>query len=480
MKFLNNRYENEELTYEDVFLFQWYFDGTSRFNDIDITPSNPFWTSIPIVSANMNAVTWKRMAEALARLWWLWILPQDMDIQTMTRVVNEIKWASIKFDTPITVRETDSVHDALWIIYKRSHNAVILVDDNNKPLNIFTPKDLLDIDQYTKIWSLKKSFLVVWNEKITDEEAFLLMDEKWISSLPIVWNNWELLWILTKKQTIRNSIYKPNVWKDWKFDVWVALWVNSFLEKAKAMRKLWVSVFVLDTAHWFQKKMIEAIKAFRSELWDEPVLIAWNVITEEWTEALLKAWANWVKVGVWPWAMCTTRIKTWVWRPQLSAVVKCSRKAKELGWFVWADWWIKEPRDVALALAAWANHVMIWTLFSWTFESTWDIKFDESWRMYKENYWMASRKAVSQRNSEISSFELAKKELFREWISTSKIFIKDWREWVWDIVDEFMTWLRSSMTYVGASDLSDFYDKAILWVQTWAWFVEWTPHWKIR
>lgn len=480
MKFNNPLYEEEELAYEDVFLYQKYFEWTSRFGDINIKPELDFGTSIPIVSANMNAVTGKRMSEALARIWWLGILPQDMDIETMTRIIKEIKNSSIKFDTPITVKLNNTVRDALGIIFKRSHHAVILVDDENRPINIFTPKNFNDVDQYTQLWNLKKSFLITWNEDITDEEAFDIMDKKWISSLPIINKTWVLLGILTKKQTVRNSIYSQTLDNNWKLDLWVALGVNNFLEKAKALVELWINVFVLDTAHWYQKKMIEAIKLFRKELWSWPILIAWNVITAEWTRDIINAWANWVKVWVGPWAMCTTRMKTWVWRPQFSAVYKCSIEAKKLGWFVWADGWIKNPRDLVLALAAWANHVMIGTLFTWTYESTWDIKFDENLRMYKENYWMASRKAVWLRNADLSNFEQAKKALFKEWISTSKIYIKEGREWVGDIVDEFITGLRSAMTYVWAYDLPNFHEKALIWVQTHAWFFEGTPHWGVK
>lgn len=178
--------------------------------------------------------------------------------------------------------------------------------------------------------------------------------------------------------------------------------------------------------------------------------------------------------------MCTTRIKTWVGRPQFTAVYTCAQEAKKLWWFVWADGGIKSPRDMILALAAGANHVMIGTLFSGVLESVGDIKYDEHGLMYKENYGMASRKAVVGRNQKISKFELAKKQMFREWISSSKIYIKPGMESVGDVVDEFMTWLRSSMTYVGAGNLQEFTDKAIVGVQTIAWFTEGTPHGKVK
>lgn len=480
MKFANPIYENEELTYEDVFLFQKYFDGASRFSWLSIKPKHDLWSSLPIVSANMNAVTGKRMAEALARLGWIGILPQDMDIDTLTRIITTIKSSSLKFDTPITINKHHTIRDAMWIIHKRAHHAIILVDENNKPISIFTPKDFNDIDQFTHIGNLKKSFLITAQEDISDEEAFNLMEKNGISSLPIINKNWELIWILTKKWAVRNSIYSPAVDDDNTLTLWVALWINNFVDKARVLIDLWVKTFVLDTAHGYQKKMIDAIKTFRKEFGKEYNLIAGNIITAEWTRALLDAWADWVKVWVGPWAMCTTRMKTWVGRPQFTAVYKCALEARKTWWYIWADGWIKEPRDLVLALAAWANHVMIGTTFAWTLESTWDVKFDEMGRMYKENYGMASRKAVNLRNWDATPFAMAKKALFKEWISSSKIYIKEWRESVWDIVDEFMTWLRSAMTYIGAFNLEEFYEKATIWVQTNAGFNEWTPHWKVK
>ena len=93
---------------------------------------------------------------------------------------------------------------------------------------------------------------------------------------------------------------------------------------------------------------------------------------------------------------------------------------------------------------------------------------------------MASGKAVLLRNSKLSEFEQAKKVLFQEWISTSKIYLREWYKSVWDVVDKFSTGLRSSLTYVWAKTLEDFYKKVIIWVQTTAWFVEWTPHGRVK
>lgn len=113
MRFANQRYENEEITYEDVFLFQNHFQGNSRLDDTSIVPIPSLGMSIPIVSANMNAVTGKRLAETLARYGGLGILPQDMDLSVMKRIVASIKSAHTEFDTPITVTLENTVRDAL-------------------------------------------------------------------------------------------------------------------------------------------------------------------------------------------------------------------------------------------------------------------------------------------------------------------------------------------------------------------------------
>ena len=478
MKFNNPIYENEELTYQDVFLFQNYFDGYSR-SEMDIQPKYNFWTHIPLVSANMNAVTWKRMAETIARYWWLWVLPQDMNIDTLIEIINNVKSASPKYDTPITVKATNTIRDAMWIIHKRAHNRVVMINDDREPIWIFSENDMKNIDQFTLLWNLKTKKLITAKDWITNKDAYHLMEENWVSSLPIVNEENKLIWILTKKDCIRHEIYKPTLDKDWKLNVAVAVWIHWF-DKIKVLYDMWINIFVLDTAHWYQKRMLESIKKFREDFWNEPILISWNVITPEATRHLIEAWANGVKVWIWPGAMCTTRMQTWVWRPQFTAVYKCALEARKLGGFVWADWWVKEPRDVALALAAWANHVMLWTTFAWTYESTWDIKYDENWLMYKENYWMASKKAVELRSQKLDNFEIEKRWMYREWISKSKIYLREWLESVGDIIDNFTTWLRSSMSYIWAKNLEEFYEKAIIWVQTNAWFVEWTPHGKIR
>ena len=479
MQFANPRYENEELSYEDVFLFQQYFDGVSRMHDIDIKPQTPLPTSLPIVSANMNAVTGKRMAETLWRYGGLGVLPQDMSLETISKIVKFIKSANTRYETPLVVYPTSTIRDALWIIHKREHQSVVLVDEDNKVVNIFKEDDFQGLDQYTLLKDIQKASCITAPEDISNQEAYELMHKKRISVLPLVDKNNKLKWILSKQHCVRMEMYTPTLDKNGKLDLAVAIGINQFEARAKALYEMWIRIFVLDTAHWFQRRMKETIQKARSMFGKNIIIVAWNVVTSQWVEMILEAGADGVKVGVGPWAMCTTRLKTGVGRPQFTAVKETARTARQLWWFVWADGGIKNPRDMVLALAAGASHVMIGTLFAWTYESTGDIFYDEEGKMYKENYGMASKKAVVGRNNDKSAFEVAKKQIFREGISSSKIYLRQGMSSVGEVVDNFTTWLRSAMTYVWAKNLEELYQKALIWVQTQAWYYEGTPHWKI-
>ncbi len=152
-------------------------------------------------------------------------------------------------------------------------------------------------------------------------------------------------------------------------------------------------------------------------------VVAGNVVTADGVRDLVAAGADIVKVGVGPGAMCTTRMMTAVGRPQFSAVLECAEAARELGRHVWADGGVRHPRDVALALAAGAAQVMIGSWFAGTYESPGDLLLDEQGRAYKESFGMASARAVAARTAADSAFDRARKGLFEEGISTSRMYL---------------------------------------------------------
>src|SRR5690349_18637510 len=151
MRFMHpEREESLELSLDDVFLVPGYFDGTSRL-DVDLRPTDFTGGAHPIVSANMNAITGKRMAETMARFGGLGVLPQDMDLDTAARIIGHIRAADPRYDTPLSVSARATLRDVLGIIRKRAHDLVTVVDDNRRPLGIVTHADLRERDQYSPV-----------------------------------------------------------------------------------------------------------------------------------------------------------------------------------------------------------------------------------------------------------------------------------------------------------------------------------------
>jgi IMP dehydrogenase len=198
-------------------------------------------------------------------------------------------------------------------------------------------------------------------------------------------------------------------------------------------------------------------------------------VSAEATHDLITAGASIVKVGVGPGAMCTTRMMTGVGRPQFSAVAECAAEARRLGRHVWADGGIRHPRDVALALAAGASAAMVGSWFAGTYESPGDLLRDENGHLYKESFGMASKRAVTARTRGDNSFDRARKALFEEGISSSRMRLDPIRPGVEDLLDEICAGVRSACTYAGATDLESFHERAVLGVQSAAGFAEGRP-----
>jgi IMP dehydrogenase len=255
----------------------------------------------------------------------------------------------------------------------------------------------------------------------------------------------------------------------------VAVGINGDVAaKTAALLDYGVDTVVVDTAHGHQEKMLAALRAVRALAPAVPVA-AGNVVSAAGVRDLIDAGADIIKVGVGPGAMCTTRMMTAVGRPQFSAVLECSTAAAAMGAHVWADGGVRYPRDVALALAAGASQVMIGSWFAGTYESPGDLLVDASGRQYKESFGMASARAVQNRTSREGAFERARKGLFEEGISTSKMYLDPARPGVEDLLDMITAGLRSSFSYAGASSLAEFRERAIVGVQSAAGYEEGRP-----
>jgi IMP dehydrogenase len=272
--------------------------------------------------------------------------------------------------------------------------------------------------------------------------------------------------VLTRDDAVRLELLEPALDPRGRLMVAAAVGISSSAAASAArLAELGVSAIVLDTAHGHQRRMLEAIGEVRRAVGELP-LVAGNVCTPEGTRALLDAGADVVKVNVGPGAMCTTRVQTGAGRPTFSSVLACAREARARGRHVWADGGVREPRDVALYLAAGAARVMVGTLLAGTYESPGDVKEDRDGRPYKENYGMASARAVSDRTAALDPFERAKKAFFREGISTSRIYIREGRESVGAILVDMISGVQSAFTYVGAATLEAFHERSVFGVQT--------------
>ncbi|NDE11782.1 MAG: CBS domain-containing protein, partial [Chitinophagia bacterium] len=343
------------------------------------------------------------------------------------------------------------------------------------PWGIVTEDDLQGFDRFKVLKDVMNSKVLCLEDKMSLNEMYHYLTSNRLSVAPVVNKKGVLIGIMTPKACLRSEIYKPNLDKNGKLKVAVAIGVNKDVEKrAKALIEYGVEILVLDTAHGHQQKMIDAIKLVR-KLSSKVTIVAGNIATKEGTRDLLMAGADIIKVGIGPGAMCTTRVMTGVGRPQLSAVMDCAKEARKLGKHIWADGGIRYPRDIALAMAGGAGNVMFASWFAKTNESAGEIRFDESGRAYKESFGMASRRAVRERNQKELSLDLAKKELFEEGISTSKFYIDPSRPGVEDIIDQIMAGVRSSCTYVGVNKLDKMYSKAVIGLQSSSGYQEGLP-----
>lgn len=469
-----------ELSLDDCFIVPHYYDGRSRL-EVDLRPTDFAGGSHPVVSANMNAVTGKRMAETMARFGGLGVLPQDMNLRTVQRIVSHIKAAHPRHDTALTVTPQATLRDVQGLIRKRSHDMIVVVDDDHRLIGVITHGDLRDRDQYTPVEQLVSTSLVTLNPTISNREAFLLMGQNRVKAAPVVDEAGRVLGILTRDDAVRLELLKPAL--DERSHLMVAAAVgisSSAVENATALLEMGVDVLVLDTAHGHQRRMLEALRDVRAAVGNAVPLVAGNVCTAAGTRALIEAGADVVKVNVGPGAMCTTRMQTGAGRPTFSSVLDCAREARTLGKHVWADGGVRNPRDVALYLAAGASRVMVGTMLSGTYESPGDIKQDPEGFLYKENYGMASSRAVNDRTAGLDAFDRAKKAFFREGISTSRIYIQEGRESVGAILIEIITGVQSAFTYAGALDIESFHERVVVGVQTTAGYGEGTPHGKVR
>lgn len=468
-----------DLTYSDVFLVPRHSEVRSRL-DVDLAPADGSGATLPLVSANMNSVTGTRLAATLARRGGLGVLPQDLALPQLLEAVERVKSQPVAWDAPLVLPPTATVADARLILPPVPGRGIVVADvrdDGAIALADFrgivpAPRLATALPDATLGDIARKDAPVVEVAQVGDpREVFALIEEAGVDIVPVVDGD-RVVGTLSGRSALRDSVYRPAVDADGRLIVAAAVGVNGDVAgKAKALAAAGVDVLVVDTAHGHQAQMLRALREVAALGLGIPIA-AGNVVTADGVRDLTDAGATILKVGVGPGAMCTTRMMTAVGRPQFSAVLETAEAARAAGAHVWADGGVRYPRDVALALAAGAASVMIGSWFAGTIESPGRLRSDERGLLYKESWGMASTKAVQGRFGRLDPFERARKELFAEGISSSKIYLDPQRPGLEDLLDMITSGVRSSFTYAGAATVAQFHERARVGLQSAAGYEE--------
>jgi len=466
-----------DLTYSDVFLVPRRSAITSRL-DVDLSPGDGTTATLPLVSANMNSVTGARLAATLARRGGLGVLPQDMPLQELDAAIRWVKAQPVEWDTPLVLPPDATVADAARLLPATDGHGIVVAPSTGH----VDADDILGIVPATRLGTALpdarlgdlargRAASVDADDIESARHAFDVIVAADAETVCVL-HHGHLVGTLSRRSALRSTLYRPAVDASGRLIVAAAVGINGDVAaKARALAAAGVDVLVVDTAHGHQEGMLRALRTVADLDLGIPIA-AGNVVTAEGVHDLVTAGATILKVGVGPGAMCTTRMMTAVGRPQFSAVLETAEAARVMGAHVWADGGVRYPRDVALALAAGAASVMIGSWFAGTIEAPGELQVDEAGRSYKESWGMASTKAVHERFGRLDPYELARKELFAEGISSSRIYLDPLRPGLEDLLDMITSGVRSSFTYAGAATVAEFHDRARVGLQSAAGYEE--------
>jgi IMP dehydrogenase len=380
----------ETLTFDDVLLVPSYSEVLPRDVDVRTRIARTIELRIPLISAAMDSVTEARTAITMAREGGLGILHKNLTPEDQALEVEKVKRAEsgIVVD-PLTVAPGESLRDAVALMQSRAISGLPVVE-NGRPVGILTSRDIRfesNLDQPVSRVMTPGSKLVTVTPNVTAEEARQLLHRHRIEKLLVVDPaNGRLVGLITIRDLLQAERF-PTAVKDARGRLRVGAAIGVGPDREERTRRLveaGVDLIVIDTAHGHSKGVIDAVKATRQSFPDVPV-VAGNIATAEAAEALIAAGADAIKVGIGPGSICTTRMVSGVGVPQITAVSDCARVARRHGVAVIADGGVKYSGDVAKAIAAGADVVMIGSLFAGTDEAPGDLVLYQgrSYKMYR-------------------------------------------------------------------------------------------------
>ncbi len=446
----------DALTYDDVLLVPAKSSVLPREVDVRTRLTRSIELNIPLMSAAMDTVTESEMAIAMAREGGMGILHKNMSIHAQAEQVDKVKRSeSGMILNPVTVRADQRVKDVLVLMNKYKISGIPVVDDANRLIGIITNRDLRfqpDGDQLVSAIMTKEN-LVTAPVGTKLKQAEHILEKHKIEKLPVVDHHGVLKGLITFKD-IQKKIKHPWACKDehGRLRVGAAVGVTSdTIDRVAALVRAGVDLIIVDTAHGHSHGVLEMVKRVRKEF-GSIQLVAGNIATAEATRELIRAGADAVKVGVGPGSICTTRVVAGIGVPQVTAILNCAAAAARSNVPIIADGGIKQTGDIAKAIAAGADAVMIGGLFAGVDESPGEKVLYEG-RSYKMYRGMGSIEAMK-RGSKDRYFQDAEDDL-QKLVPEGIEGRVPYKGPLGDTIFQMIGGLRAAMGYCGAKSIGD-------------------------
>jgi IMP dehydrogenase len=465
------------LTYDDVLLVPQYSNVDSRrILSTKTCLTKKITLQIPIVAANMDVVTESEMAITMAREGGIGMIHRFMTIAEQARQIERVKKAeSFIVDKPITMTESHTVGDVKRVVEETGTGGILIVDKNEKLIGIVSTRDLLFEEDLTKpVTKIMSKPVHTAGPDTTLKEAERLLHEYRVEKLPLVSDGGSIAGLVTLKDIMKITQF-PKATKDAKgrLAVGAAVGVRDMeMRRVEAVLAAGADCIVVDIAHGDSHLEIEMIQNIRKHHSDAQI-IGGNVATADGTKRLIDAGVDAVKVGVGPGSICITRIVAGSGVPQLTAVIECAEAAREQGIPIISDGGIRQPGDVAKALAAGAQTVMIGSMLAGTDESPGMIMTRKGHR-YKASRGMASLEANIERNKREGN-DLTQEEV-EDYVAEGVEAAVPYRGKAREVLTQLVGGLQSGMSYSGAHSIEELQEKAIFVRMTGAGLRESGPH----
>ena len=444
----SSRFVGEGLTFDDVLLVPAESDILPADVDLTTQLTKKIRLNIPVMSAAMDTVTEYRMAIAIAREGGVGVIHKNLPIDTQAEQVDMVKRSENGVITdPFFLKSGDTLGDADALMAKFRISGVPIVDEEGRLIGIITNRDMkFETDMSRRIDEvMTKSGLVTGLVGTTLDEAKSVLQKHRIEKLPLVDGDYKLQGLITIKD-IEKVLKYPNSAKDEAGRLLCAAAIGvtgDVLDRAGALCAAGADVLVLDSAHGHSANIMRCVSLVK-EKYPDVQLVAGNVATAEGCEALIKAGADCVKVGIGPGSICTTRVVSGIGVPQISAILQCAEMGDKYGVPVIADGGIKYSGDIVKAIAAGARVVMMGSMLAGCDEAPGEMEVFQG-RQFKVYRGMGSLGAMA-KGSKDRYFQENNKKLVPEGVEGRVPY----RGAVSETVYQMMGGLRSGMGYCGA------------------------------